>query len=65
MKVKKENIKINCDMNNLSNQSFAFAREIWETESLIDDLDFIIPVDFDLNRKARKKICQTQQISFS
>jgi hypothetical protein len=55
MKVKKENIKINCDMNNLTNQSFAFARDIWETESLIDDLDFIIPVDFIYTGKRGRK----------
>ena len=50
MKVKKENVKINCGMQNLTNQSFMFAQEIWESESLIDDLDFYVS-DFDLKIK--------------
>ena len=32
MKVKRENIKLNCEMNNLTNQTFIFAQEIWESE---------------------------------
>ena len=54
MKVKKENVKINCGMQNLTNQSFMFAQEIWESESLIDDLDFYVS-DFDLKIKPTTK----------
>jgi len=34
MKVKRENVKLNCEMNNLTNQTFIFAQEIWESESI-------------------------------
>ena len=54
MKVKKENVKINCGMQNLTNQSFMFAQEIWESESIIDDLDFYVS-DFDLKIKPTTK----------
>ena len=46
MKVKKENIKINNGIYNVVPSSFNMAKEIWDSESLIDDLDFHIPVDF-------------------
>ena len=46
MKVKKENIKINNGIYNVVPSSFNVAKEIWDSESLIDDLDFHIPVDF-------------------
>ena len=48
MKVKRENVKLNCEMNNLTNQTFIFAQEIWESESLIDDLDFYIPLNLKI-----------------
>ena len=35
-------------MNNLTNQTFIFAQEIWESESIIDDLDFYIPLDLKI-----------------
>ena len=41
-------------MQNLTNQSFMFAQEIWESESLIDDLDFYVS-DFDLKIKPTTK----------
>ncbi len=55
MKVKKENVKINCGMQNLTNQSFMFAQQIWESESLIDDLDFYVSDDFTLKVKPTTK----------
>ena len=61
MKVKKENVKINCSMQNLTNQSFMFAQEIWESESLIDDLDFHIPVDFIYTGKRGHKYVRTRK----
>ena len=48
MKVKRENIKLNCEMNNLKNQTVIVAQEIWESESIIDDLDFYIPLDLKI-----------------
>ena len=53
MKVKKENIKISSAIYNVVPQSFNLAKEIWESESLIDDVDYYIP-DFFINNKARK-----------
>jgi len=60
MKVKKENIKISNPIYDVVPQSFNVARQIWESESLIDDLDYYVPdliIDniFKLNHtKARK-----------
>ena len=51
MKVKKENIKINNGIYNVVPSSFKFAQEIWESESLIDDLDFYVSDDFTLKVK--------------
>jgi len=55
MKVKRENIKLNCEMNNLTNQTFIFAQEIWESESIIDDLDFYIPLDLKIKPTTKRK----------
>lgn len=60
MKVKKENIKISSAIYNVVPHSFNLAKEIWESESIIDDIDYYIP-DFLINnifkinhKKARK-----------
>ena len=55
MKVKRENVKLNCEMNNLTNQTFIFAQEIWESESIIDDLDFYIPFDLKIKPTTKRK----------
>ena len=55
MKVKRENVKLNCEMNNLTNQTFIFAQEIWESESIIDDLDFYIPLDFRMKPTTKRR----------
>jgi len=61
MKVKKENIKINNGIYNVVPSSFNFAKEIWESESLIDDLDFHIPVDFIYIGKRGRKYVRTNK----
>ena len=61
MKVKKENIKINNGIYNVVPSSFKFAQEIWESESLIDDLDFHIPVDFIYTGKRGRKYVRTRK----
>ena len=42
-------------MNNLTNQTFIFAQEIWESESIIDDLDFYIPLDLKIKPTTKGK----------
>ena len=42
-------------MNNLTNQTFIFAQEIWESESIIDDLDFYIPLDLKIKPTTKRK----------
>jgi hypothetical protein len=61
MKVKKENIKLNHAIYDVVPQSFNLAKEIWESESIIDDVDYYIP-DYLINNifnnnhnKARKE----------
>jgi len=65
MKVKRENVKLNCEMNNLTNQTFIFAQEIWESESIIDDLDFYIPIDLKIKPTTKRRNKWTKKVNFS
>ncbi|WP_391595288.1 hypothetical protein [Winogradskyella sp.] len=52
-------------MTNLTNQTFIFAQEIWESESIIDDLDFYIPLDLRIKPTTKWRNKWTKKVNFS
>tara|TARA_R100000030_G_C3250480_1_gene122859 strand:- start:1750 stop:1935 length:186 start_codon:yes stop_codon:yes gene_type:complete len=61
MKVKNDHIKINCEVCNVPSITFNFHKDIWESESIVDDLDFYVPEEVGIYiwkpfryRKSRK-----------
>ena len=57
-------LKIVCQLK-LTKKTFIFAQEIWESESIIDDLDFYIPLDLKIKPTTKRRNKWKKKVNFS